>query len=237
TRSSSRIPAAASASAWPARTTPRPSRSRTRGSGSHARSSTSCSGGSPRVVCSRRAHPGDGTRPVHLARDRRGARRFDRRRERAGRRHDVSHRAAARLGSCGDPSTGHVTRAAPLIVVADDDPDIVTLVSGALSKAGFEIAPATNGGYALELVRSRRPDLAVLDVSMPRLDGLEVLRSIRSDPELAEVPVILLSARAQEEDVKNGYAVGASKYMRKPFSPRELVAVARELLADQDGGL
>jgi DNA-binding response OmpR family regulator len=130
-----------------------------------------------------------------------------------------------------------VTRAAPLIVVADDDPDIVTLVSGALSKAGFEIAPATNGADALELVRSRRPDLAVLDVSMPRLDGLEVLRSIRSDPEVAELPVILLSARAQEEDVRNGYAVGASKYMRKPFSPRELVAVARELVADQDGGL
>jgi DNA-binding response OmpR family regulator len=130
-----------------------------------------------------------------------------------------------------------VTRAAPLIVVADDDPDIVTLVSGVLSKAGFEIVPATNGADALELVRSRRPDLAVLDVSMPSLDGLEVLRSIRSDPEVADLPVILLSARAQEEDVRNGYAVGASKYMRKPFSPRELVAVARDLVSDQDGGL
>ena len=130
-----------------------------------------------------------------------------------------------------------MTRGAPLIVVADDDPDIVMLVSGVLSNNGFEIARATNGADALALVRSRRPDLAVLDVSMPSLDGLEVLRSIRSDPETASLPLILLSARAQETDVKTGYAEGASKYMKKPFSPRELVAAVRELLPDQDGGL
>lgn len=129
-----------------------------------------------------------------------------------------------------------MTRAAPLIVVADDDPDIVMLVSAVLSKNGFEVARATNGTDALELVRTRGPDLAVLDISMPNLDGIEVLRFVRSDPETAELPVILLSARAQEADVKNGYAVGASKYMRKPFSPSELVAVVRELLPDQDGG-
>jgi DNA-binding response OmpR family regulator len=130
-----------------------------------------------------------------------------------------------------------VTRAAPLIVVADDDPDIVMLVSAVLAKSGFEVARATNGADALELVRTRGPDLAVLDISMPNLDGIEVLRFVRSNPETAELPVILLSARAQEADVKNGYAVGASKYMRKPFSPSELVAVVRELLPDQDGGL
>jgi DNA-binding response OmpR family regulator len=129
-----------------------------------------------------------------------------------------------------------VTRAAPLIVVADDDPDIVMLVSAVLSKSGFEVARATNGTDALELVRTRGPDLAVLDISMPNLDGIEVLKFVRSNPETAELPVILLSARAQEADVKNGYAVGASKYMRKPFSPSELVAVVRELLPDQDGG-
>ena len=129
-----------------------------------------------------------------------------------------------------------MTRAAPLIVVADDDPDIVMLVSAVLSKSGFEVASATNGTDALELVRTRGPDLAVLDISMPHLDGIEVLKFVRSNPETAELPVILLSARAQEADVKNGYAVGASKYMRKPFSPSELVAVVRELLPDQDGG-
>ena len=129
-----------------------------------------------------------------------------------------------------------MTRAAPLIVVADDDPDIVMLVSGLLAKNGFEVARATNGTDALELVRTRHPDLAVLDISMPNLDGLEVLRFVRSDPETAKLPVILLSARAQEADVKNGYAIGASKYMRKPFSPRELVAAVRDLLPDQPGG-
>jgi two-component system, OmpR family, response regulator MtrA len=130
-----------------------------------------------------------------------------------------------------------VTGGAPLIVVADDDPDIVMLVSGVLSKKGFEIACASNGVDALELVRSRHPDLVVLDISMPSLDGLEVLRFVRSDPETAELPVVLLSARAQEADVRHGYATGASKYMKKPFSPRELVAAVCELLPDQDGGL
>jgi len=129
-----------------------------------------------------------------------------------------------------------VTGGAPLIVVADDDPDIMLLVSSVLSKNGFEIVRATNGADALELVRSRRPDLAVLDISMPTLDGLDVLRAVRSDPETADLPVILLSARAQEADVKNGYAAGASKYVKKPFSPRELVTAVRELLPDQDGG-
>ena len=130
-----------------------------------------------------------------------------------------------------------MSAAAPLIVVADDDADIVTLVSSVLSKAGFEVAQASNGADALELLRSRSPSLAVLDVSMPALDGLEVLRFARSDPETADLPVILLSARAQEADVRNGYAEGASRYMRKPFSPRELVAAVRELLPDHaDGG-
>ena len=129
-----------------------------------------------------------------------------------------------------------MTGGAPLIVVADDDPDIMLLVSSVLSKNGFEIVRATNGADALELVRSRRPDLAVLDISMPTRDGLDVLRAVRSDPETADLPVILLSARAQEADVKNGYAAGASKYVKKPFSPRDLVTAVRELLPDQDGG-
>jgi len=117
-----------------------------------------------------------------------------------------------------------------LIVVADDEPDIVALVRAILSKAGFEVAAAFDGVEALELVRTRRPQLAVLDVSMPKLDGLAVLQSVRTDPEIGDLPVILLSARAQEADVRNGYAQGASKYVRKPFSPRELVAVVRDLI-------
>jgi DNA-binding response OmpR family regulator len=115
------------------------------------------------------------------------------------------------------------------VLVADDDGDILELVGSVLAKAGYDVAKASNGAQALELVRTLRPRVAVLDVAMPELDGVEVLRLVRADPETAELPVILLTARAQEEDVKLGYAEGASKYVRKPFSPRELVGLVREL--------
>jgi DNA-binding response OmpR family regulator len=115
------------------------------------------------------------------------------------------------------------------VLVADDDEDILTLVGNVLARAGYEVAKASNGAEALDLVRTLRPRVAVLDVAMPELDGFDVLRSVRADPETADLPVILLTARAQEEDVKLGYAEGASKYVRKPFSPRELVGLVHEL--------
>jgi CheY-like chemotaxis protein len=123
-----------------------------------------------------------------------------------------------------------LTEDRPLVVVADDEADIVTLVGAVLSKAGFDVLEASNGVEALELVRAHRPRLVVLDVAMPELGGMEVLRLVRADPETADLPVILLSARAQEADVRLGYAEGASKYVRKPFSPRELATIARELV-------
>jgi CheY-like chemotaxis protein len=123
-----------------------------------------------------------------------------------------------------------LTEDRPLVVVADDEADIVTLVGAVLSKAGFDVLEASNGVEALELVRAHRPRLVVLDIAMPELDGMEVLRLVRADPETADLPVILLSARAQEADVRLGYAEGASKYVRKPFSPRELATIARELV-------
>jgi len=90
-----------------------------------------------------------------------------------------------------------VTDERPLVLVADDDEDIVALVSAVLSRAGFDVIQASDGARALELVRTKRFRLAVLDVSMPELDGMEVLRFVRADPDLANLPVILLSARAQ----------------------------------------
>jgi two-component system, OmpR family, phosphate regulon response regulator PhoB len=119
----------------------------------------------------------------------------------------------------------------PLAVVADDEDDILALLSAALSAAGCDVVPAHDGEAALRLIQERSPQIAVLDISMPRLDGLEVLRRLRADVATTDLPVILVSARAQEADVKLGYAEGASRYVRKPFSPRELAAVARELLA------
>jgi DNA-binding response OmpR family regulator len=119
----------------------------------------------------------------------------------------------------------------PLVVVADDEDDILMLVDATLRSAGFDVARARNGAHALELVRERAPRLAVLDVSMPDVDGLEVLRRLRADETTADLPIVLLSARAQETDVARGYELGASRYVRKPFRPAELVAIARELSA------
>jgi DNA-binding response OmpR family regulator len=124
-----------------------------------------------------------------------------------------------------------VTDGAPLVVAADDAADILALVDTTLSRAGYDVLTAGDGQAALELIRERRPAVAVLDVSMPKLDGLSVLARVREDPDLAGLPVILLSALAQESDVERGYALGASKYIRKPFSPRELAASVGEVLS------
>jgi DNA-binding response OmpR family regulator len=118
----------------------------------------------------------------------------------------------------------------PLVVVADDDDDILLLVTTRLRRDGFDVVSARNGTDALALVRERRPKVAVLDIGMPGLDGLEVLEQIRSDDELAAVRVLLLTAKAQESDVRRGYEAGADAYVRKPFSPTELSARVRELV-------
>jgi DNA-binding response OmpR family regulator len=123
-----------------------------------------------------------------------------------------------------------LTEERPLVVVADDDEDILMLVRAALAGAGYEVAIARDGSAALSLLRERRAAAAVLDIAMPELDGLEVLTRVRRDAATAEIPVVLLSARAQEDDVARGYQLGASKYVRKPFSPRELVAAVNELV-------
>jgi CheY-like chemotaxis protein len=117
-----------------------------------------------------------------------------------------------------------------VILVADDDEDILTLVTAVLERAGHEVVAARDGAAALAAARDRRPDLAVLDVSMPELDGLQVVERLRDDDETRDLPVVLLSARVQEEDVARGFATGASAYVRKPFSPRELTDRVAELL-------
>jgi DNA-binding response OmpR family regulator len=119
---------------------------------------------------------------------------------------------------------------APLILVADDDDDILLLVTTRLKRDGFDVIEARSGDEALELAQSRRPEVAVLDVGMPGLDGLEVLERIRADDTLSGMRVLLLTAKAQESDVRRGYDAGADAYVRKPFSPLELSARVRELL-------
>jgi DNA-binding response OmpR family regulator len=134
------------------------------------------------------------------------------------------------------PSTS-TTRSSerPLAVVADDEKDILLLVATVLQNAGFDVIGARNGVEALAEIRVRRPQLAVLDLSMPELDGLEVVRRVRADATVSATPIVILSARAQDADVARAYADGASGYVRKPFKPSELVALARELTQGSGG--
>jgi DNA-binding response OmpR family regulator len=116
-----------------------------------------------------------------------------------------------------------------LVLVADDDDDILLLVTTRLRRDGFDVISARDGEEALALAHERRPDVAVLDIGMPKLDGLEVLQRIRVDETLKEMRVLLLTAKAQESDLRRGYEAGGDAYVPKPFSPAELSARVREL--------
>ena len=118
-----------------------------------------------------------------------------------------------------------------LVLVADDDPDILDLVTFRLDRAGYEVVQARDGQEALDAALERTPDLCVLDVMMPRLDGYEVTRRLREESATRTVPIILLTARAQEADVQRGFESGATDYVKKPFSPQELRARVEALLA------
>ena len=110
----------------------------------------------------------------------------------------------------------------PLVLVADDDEDILSLVAFRLTKAGYRLVTATDGEQALALALDRSPDLAVLDVMMPKLTGLEVTERIRASEHGRRMPIVLLTARVQEADIALGVAAGADDYVKKPFSPQEL---------------
>jgi DNA-binding response OmpR family regulator len=112
----------------------------------------------------------------------------------------------------------------PLVLVADDEEDIRILVSFRLDRAGWEVVTASDGQEALDLILDRRPDIAVLDVRMPKLTGIEVLEQVRADSTVGATPVILLSAGVQEDSIAKGLEAGANEYMKKPFSPDELAA-------------
>ena len=120
--------------------------------------------------------------------------------------------------------------ARPLVLVADDDDDIRQLVTFRLERAGYDVVGACDGEEALRLAIERQPDLAVLDVMMPKLTGYDVTQRLRASDETKRIPVILLTARVQEADVARGFEVGADDYMKKPFSPQELRARVQAIL-------
>jgi DNA-binding response OmpR family regulator len=117
---------------------------------------------------------------------------------------------------------GLVNDVRPLVLVADDDPDILALVRFRLERDGYEVLSAPDGETALDLAMARTPDLAVLDVMMPRLDGYEVTRRLREHGPTTTIPIILLTARVQEPDLERGFEAGADDYVTKPFSPQAL---------------
>jgi two-component system, OmpR family, alkaline phosphatase synthesis response regulator PhoP len=109
------------------------------------------------------------------------------------------------------------------ILVVDDEIYIVHILDFSLGMEGYEVLTALDGEQALEKARTEKPDLIVLDIMMPKLDGYETCKRLKADPEIKDVPVILLSAKGRNVDQKVGFEVGADDYITKPFSPRKLV--------------
>ena len=116
------------------------------------------------------------------------------------------------------------------ILTVDDETNIRRLLQVNLQRAGYRVTMACDGVEALESIRQERPDLIVLDVMMPRMDGFEVLRQLRMDTTTAELPVIMLTAKAQDADVFRGWQSGADCYLTKPFNPNELLVFVKRVL-------
>jgi two-component system alkaline phosphatase synthesis response regulator PhoP len=112
----------------------------------------------------------------------------------------------------------------PRILVVDDETYIVELVKFNLEKEGFRVIVAYDGLSALDIVQEQRPDLIILDIMLPNIDGLEVCRHLKSDPNYHTIPIIMLTAKGEEVDTILGLEMGADDYIKKPFSPREMVA-------------
>jgi DNA-binding response OmpR family regulator len=117
------------------------------------------------------------------------------------------------------------------VLVVDDDPVILRLLEVNFEMEGFVVLVATDGAEALEMAKARRPHVVVSDVMMPKMNGLQLVSGMKADPATASIPVLLLSAKAQADDVRAGLAAGADDYLTKPFEPNELVERVIKLLS------
>lgn len=124
----------------------------------------------------------------------------------------------------------------PRILVVDDDRKIVRLVRSYLERENHQVLTAFDGQTAMQVIRHDRPDLVVLDLMLPDLDGIEITRRVRSDPHLAATPIIMLTARVDDTDKIVGLEMGADDYITKPFNPREVAARVRAVLRRSGGG-
>jgi len=118
----------------------------------------------------------------------------------------------------------------PVVAIVEDEPDLRELVEYSLRREGFGVVSATDGLKGLQMVLESAPDLVLLDLMLPGLDGLEVCRRLKADPVTRPIPIIMITAKAEESDVVLGLGVGSDDYVTKPFSPRELVARAKAVL-------
>jgi CheY-like chemotaxis protein len=118
------------------------------------------------------------------------------------------------------------------IMVVDDNPDIITIVKTILEGKGYSVLSASSGAELLNMLKVQNPDLIILDIMMPEMDGLEVLSRLKAMSETAKIPVILLTAKVQYEDVLGGYKLGADYYITKPFTSTQLVNGINLLLGE-----
>jgi len=120
------------------------------------------------------------------------------------------------------------------IMAVDDERHIVRLIQVNLERSGFQVITAFDGPEALRKVETDRPDVIVLDVMMPKMDGFEVLKRLQANPETRNIPVIMLTAKAQDADVFRGWSSGVSAYLTKPFNPLELITFVKRILSGRD---
>lgn len=118
----------------------------------------------------------------------------------------------------------------PAILVADDEPSIVLSLQVLLQKAGYDVRVARNGEEAIAAVQAAKPDLVLLDAMMPKRDGFDVCQSLRADPVYDDMPIVMLTAKSRDVERQKGMALGATDYITKPFSTRDLVTMVRGLL-------
>jgi two-component system alkaline phosphatase synthesis response regulator PhoP/two-component system response regulator VicR len=126
-----------------------------------------------------------------------------------------------------------LTTMAKTVLAVDDERAIVRLIQVNLERQGYTVVTASDGREALEKIAAEKPDLVVLDVMMPYLDGFEVLATLRKNPDTLDLPVIMLTAKAQDADVFRGWSQGVDAYLTKPFNPHELISFVKRIL---DGG-
>jgi two-component system phosphate regulon response regulator PhoB len=116
------------------------------------------------------------------------------------------------------------------VMVIDDEPFILMMIEDKLKRAGIEVVAIRESVGAVEVIRTEKPDLIIMDWMMPEVSGLEVCRALKADDELKDIPIFMLSAKGQEDDIKRGLESGVARYLTKPFSPKALLEVVEEEL-------